>query len=786
MTARPDSRSAARPRRIGPALALLAASALLLGPECGPATVDGDLDGIPDAYDNCRDVANPDQRNSVRSASEVCVGAVAVPDADADPPTAFAYGTCANDPGATCLSPLDCAVGDACDCDLDGNGRCNIDDFNLFLGDYAAGAPSGNGSDLSGDGAVDAADFALFEPLFAQGSGGPGPVLVEVVDAGDPGACYDKKWGRRLWASEGRIPSPNGILDCSVEGNALPIPEVVFDVLQIAEDVRAALEVDKNNPTDALLRQQLGVDVPICPNASFSIASKVEPRACDAHDLCLDHCGTKVEDCNLQFYRDLFNTCEALAGAERVGCHAACTTYAMLYATAIATEANGALTPILSPPADDDPDPPTDLDLERDLYNCQCRPALCTTTADCLAQSTKPRALACDRGYCVQNYRDVGCTEDAGCPDDYRCDEASGDCWFDVRGLPLLLDAPPPVCGDGVCQEGIESCQASACPEDCGDASAPLVAGDGRCGLGDACLLDRDCAEGACLHGSCQRLADGSVCSDPDECASDSCDFLTRHCKSGCLLDQDCGTGVCSVTLQCIPPQPNGSLCDAPSDCASGNCFAGVCTPVCGDDVCELPELCGAVNSGLECNADCGKCPNGTACASNGVCESGVCNAPICIEAGSVAPGGTCTTNGACSSGSCAAGFCAGSCGDGYCTVVPNAETCYANSCQADCGACPNGVPCTLNADCASGRCFGLVCSPQVFCGDFVCSPGETCASCGIDCGVCPFCGDFSCNAGETCATCAFDCGDCCAPQGNVCLVGSDCCSGSCSFFTCQ
>lgn len=752
---RPDA------RRLGVALVVL--TSLLLGVGCSSSATDADGDGIPDAYDNCRTVPNPSQRNSVRSASEACVGAVAV---DASTAGEFEYGTCLNDPAERCLSDRDCTLGDACDCDLDGSGFCNVSDFNLFLDDYNAGVPSGNGSDMDENGVVDDVDFARFEPLFGQGRGGPGPALAEVVDDGlQPATCYEEKWPRRLWESEGRVPDPDDILDCSVGDNDLPIPELVFTLLPAAAATRDALQsamaTDKNNPTDALIREQSGFDVRICPNAAFSVASKVEPRACDAHDLCLDHCGTKAEDCNRQFYRDLFNTCEALAGTERAFCHDVCVTFATLYASAIATAASGSVTPILSPPAADDADPPAALDYERDRYNCQCGPALCETTADCVPQRTKPHGLACDRGYCVQSYGGLACADDGGCPDGYRCDTTSGSCWWDVRDLPSLVGAAPPVCGDGVCQAGIESCQASACPEDCGDPARPVVAGEGRCTLGDRCLLDRDCAEGACLHGTCQRLADDSVCSSPDECASDSCDFLTRHCKSGCLVDEDCGTSVCSL-FQCVDPLPLGSICNSHTDCESGNCFAGVCAPVCGDAVCEGTELCGAVDSGLECNSDCGRCPNGTACASNAVCESDVCNAPICIAAGSVGPGGTCTTSGACSSGNCVAGFCAGSCGDGVCTAVPNAETCYANSCQADCGACPNGTPCTLDADCASGRCLGLVCAAQTFCGD------------------------FSCNGGETCSSCAFDCGDCCAPKGNLCLVGSDCCSGSCSFFTCN
>jgi hypothetical protein len=118
------------------------------------------------------------------------------------------------------------------------------------------------------------------------------------------------------------------------------------------------------------------------------------------------------------------------------------------------------------------------------------------------------------------------------------------------------------------------------------------------------------------------------------------------------------------------------------------------------------------VNSGLECNADCGKCANGTACASNAVCQSGVCNFPICIAARSVGTGGTCTTSLACRSGSCVAGLCVSVCGDGFCEGL---ELCGAvNSgleCNADCGKCPGGTLCLTNSVCASGVCFFGFCT---------------------------------------------------------------------------
>ena len=64
--------------------------------------------------------------------------------------------------------------------------------------------------------------------------------------------------------------------------------------------------------------------------------------------------------------------------------------------------------------------------------------------------------------------------------------------------------------------------------------------------------------------------------------------------------------------------------------------------------------------------------------------------------------------------------------------------------------------------------------SPEPFCGDGICDPDETCASCAQDCGTCPppppTCGDGTCNGDETCESCPTDCGACVE-----CVVDEDC-----------
>jgi len=73
--------------------------------------------------------------------------------------------------------------GDPCDCDFDGDGACNVDDFSIFVPDLMAGIDGGSGTDMNGDGSVNINDFGLFVPGFLAGAPGPGS-----VGAPDPAA----------------------------------------------------------------------------------------------------------------------------------------------------------------------------------------------------------------------------------------------------------------------------------------------------------------------------------------------------------------------------------------------------------------------------------------------------------------------------------------------------------------------------------------------------------------------------------------------------------------------
>ena len=111
-----------------------------------------------------------------------------------------------------------------------------------------------------------------------------------------------------------------------------------------------------------------------------------------------------------------------------------------------------------------------------------------------------------------------------------------------------------------------------------------------------------------------------------------------------------CTFGIClSLLLMGCPPPPG---------------------PVCGDMICSA-----AVETPINCPADCGTCGNGICETSESVvtCPGDCGGGPVCGNL--VCEAGENATN--------CPGDCGVGCGDGTCTPP---EDC--NSCQADCGAC--------------------------------------------------------------------------------------------------
>ncbi len=107
----------------------------------GSPGFDADLDGVPDALDNCVLLPN----------------GPALPDAG----------------GQSQLDRDGDEIGNLCDCDYDNDGFCAISDFNVFLLDFQSGVDQGTGTDMDGDGGVGIGDFNRFLPGFQAGVPGP-------------------------------------------------------------------------------------------------------------------------------------------------------------------------------------------------------------------------------------------------------------------------------------------------------------------------------------------------------------------------------------------------------------------------------------------------------------------------------------------------------------------------------------------------------------------------------------------------------------------------------------
>lgn len=169
-------------------------------------------------------------------------------------------------------------------------------------------------------------------------------------------------------------------------------------------------------------------------------------------------------------------------------------------------------------------------------------------------------------------------------------------------------------------------------------------------GLEPECLETLHCSGGLCTA----RGTAGASC-DPfygDEQCVDSawCNTSTYLCESriveggtcpSLLLDQACVPGThCTLPEICQPTQPAGALCDNPSQCDYGlACVVdGVCRPQLAAGAACDPSETGQCIEFHRCDNDAATCmpleyglPNGAACRDGTQCESGACDAGLCV-----------------------------------------------------------------------------------------------------------------------------------------------------------
>jgi len=187
-------------------------------------------------------------------------------------------------------------------------------------------------------------------------------------------------------------------------------------------------------------------------------------------------------------------------------------------------------------------------------------------------------AFACASGDCRDFGDDSRCTQVCAvgvpgeCPEEFYCDEVG--------------------CGEAACVAGVRG---------------PSI-------LGDACTLDTDCENLACVE-----TGDGARCLRP--CSADSA------CTAGetCVDPDEDGCGGCAPTGD---GAPFDAPCAAGSDCASGLCvvdaFGALCSTPCADGcpdgfACDPEDHCVRVAPA----ADPGGL--GEACAESTDCATGLC-----------------------------------------------------------------------------------------------------------------------------------------------------------------
>ncbi|MBT9557119.1 MAG: hypothetical protein IV100_13865 [Myxococcales bacterium] len=177
----------------------------------------------------------------------------------------------------------------------------------------------------------------------------------------------------------------------------------------------------------------------------------------------------------------------------------------------------------------------------------------------------------------------------------------------------------------------------ASCAPDCvGRSCGP----DGCGGLCGNCGAGTVCEDGTCVLGSCEPSCGGKECGD-DGCGGfcGSCG-VGKVCDAGkCLLNCPFGQDICGT--ECVDLQSDESHCNVCNNTCTDQGVFGF-TPKCVSGQCQAPCQPGEkVCNGYCTNTDtdiynCGFCNQGCATFSGATtqCIKGVCQQPVCYEAG--------------------------------------------------------------------------------------------------------------------------------------------------------
>ncbi len=318
---------------------------------------------------------------------------------------------------------------------------------------------------------------------------------------------------------------------------------------------------------------------------------------------------------------------------------------------------------------------------------------------------------------------------------------------------------------------------------------------------GAACSAATDCLTGFCADGVCCNAACTGSCQACSAAKKGSgADGTCSNIALGTDPDAECGGAASCNGAGACGLFANGAACTLGSECSSGSCADGVCCNTACNTTCQActaakkgsgtDGTCGSIVSGADPDSECtgsqicngaGVCkvPTGDACAQATDCLSGFCADGVCCNAACT---GACQACTATKKGSGADG----TCGNISLGTDPDAECFGMYSCNGS-GACAllaNGVTCASGGECTSGNCADGVC-----CNTACNSLCNACTGLKKGSGADGTCGavlaatdpDAECPGSQVCN----GSGACKLPNGDACLLGTDCTSGNCADGVC-
>ncbi|MFT3709549.1 MAG: hypothetical protein QM817_18125 [Archangium sp.] len=340
---------------------------------------------------------------------------------------------------------------------------------------------------------------------------------------------------------------------------------------------------------------------------------------------------------------------------------------------------------------------------------------------------------------------------------------------------------PEANCADNIDNDGDNA-------TDCDDSDCVGI----TCGMGCRCALNRR-TEVSCNDGSDNDFDTRTDCADTD-CFGAGTEICNDGVDNNCDRAIDCGDTSCNGSPQCNGLQ-DGKPCLLDAQCAGGDCIAES-TNGAPNGFCSNLTSC-TVSTNAGCNG--GLCVAGSGfnacsprCTGTGISGAGACRAGyVCYDQDTDLGNNNSICLIACSNDS----ECAGS-GSGY-GCNPWSKKCG----PVDRGLRRYGDDCTANSQCESGLCFGGSEFPGGYCSGLCrgdtnnCASGNFCsfnAAYGDNTGFCyqscTVSGQSQClNPFMTCfrtAPSASTRACYCLTQGASCQFNSDCCSGSCGFFS--